>query len=120
MSEIARRIIQAHDNGRPWREMGVLVRSEATYVPALRSAFQRFGIPARFYFSSPLEDAPAVRFFRGVMEALLSGWDHVATLRALRLPGSPLEARGAGDAFEYAVLKRVPRSGPGNATDTRR
>ncbi len=111
VSEIARRIIQAHDNGRPWREMGVLVRSEATYVPALRSAFQRFGIPARFYFSSPLEDAPAVRFFRGVMEALLSGWDHVATLRALRLPGSPLEAGGAGDAFEYAVLKRVPGAG---------
>ena len=34
-SEIARRMIQAHDNGRPWREMGVLVRNETTYVPAL-------------------------------------------------------------------------------------
>ena len=55
VSEIARRMIQAHDNGRPWREMGVLVRSETTYVPALRSAFQRFGIPSRFYFSAPLE-----------------------------------------------------------------
>jgi ATP-dependent helicase/DNAse subunit B len=111
VSEIARRMIQAHNNGRPWREMGVLVRSEATYVPALRSAFQRFGIPARFYFSAPLNDAPAVRYFRALMEAMLSGWDHIATLKALRLPGSPLEAGSTGDWFEYAVLKRAPNSG---------
>ena len=111
VSEIARRMIQAHDNGRPWREMGVLVRSETSYVPALRSVFDRFGIPARLYFSSPLQDAPAVRFFRAIMESLLSGWDHATTLKALRLPGSPLEAGGGGDAFEYAVLKRVPGAG---------
>jgi ATP-dependent helicase/DNAse subunit B len=111
VSEIARRMIQAHDNGRPWREMGVLVRSETTYVPALRSAFQRFGIPARFYFSAPLKDVPAVRYFRALMEAMLSGWDHIATLNALRLPGSPLEAGTTGDAFEYAVLRRAPGGG---------
>jgi ATP-dependent helicase/DNAse subunit B len=111
VSEIARRIVQAHDNGRPWREMGVLVRSEATYVPALRSAFQRFGIPSRFYFSSPLADAPAVRYFSALMEAALSGWDHVTTLRALRLPGSRMEAGSQGDKFEFNVLRRAPGSG---------
>jgi ATP-dependent helicase/DNAse subunit B len=111
VSGIARRMLQAHDNGRPWREMGVLVRSEAAYVPALRSVLQRFGIPARFYFSSPLKDAPAVRYIRALMEAMLSGWDHIATLRALRLPGSPLEAESTGDAFEFAVLKRAPDAG---------
>jgi ATP-dependent helicase/DNAse subunit B len=111
VSEIARRMIQAHNNGRPWREMGVLVRGETTYVPALRSAFQRFGIPARFYFSAPLKDAPAVRFFRAAMEAMLSGWDHIATLKALRLPGSPLEVGTTGDSFEYSVLRRAPSAG---------
>jgi ATP-dependent helicase/DNAse subunit B len=111
VSEIARRIVQAHDNGRPWREMGVLVRSEATYVPALRSAFERFRIPSRFYFSSPLADAPAVRYLRALMAALLSGWDHIATVSALRLPGSRLEAGSTGDAFEFEVLRRAPGSG---------
>lgn len=111
VSEIARRIVQAHDNGRAWREMGVLVRSEANYVPALRSAFQRFGIPSRFYFSTPLSDAPAIRYFRALIGALLSGWDHAATLRALRLPGSRLEAGGSGDAFEFQVLRRIPGAG---------
>jgi hypothetical protein len=67
VAEIARRIVQAHDNGRPWREMGVLVRSEATYVPALRSAFARLNIPARFYFSSALANAAAVRYLSTVM-----------------------------------------------------
>ena len=111
VSEIARRILQAHENGRPWREMGVLVRSEANYVPALRSAFQRFGVPARFYFSSPLGDAPAIRYFRAIVNALLSGWDHVATLNALRLPGSRLEAGSAGDSFEFEVLRHAPGAG---------
>jgi ATP-dependent helicase/DNAse subunit B len=111
VAEIARRIVQAHDNGRPWREMGVLVRSEANYVPALRSAFHRFGIPSRFYFSSPLADAPAVRYLRAIMNALLSGWDHMATLRALRLPGSRIEVGATGDLFEFEVLKRAPGAG---------
>ena len=111
VAEIARRIVQAHANGRPWRDMGVLVRNEANYVPALRSAFERFGIPSRFYFSSPLSDAPAVRYLRGIMAALLSGWDHVTTLRALRLPGSRIEFGPAGDLLEFEVLKRAPGAG---------
>ncbi len=111
VSEIARRIIQAHENGRPWREMGVIVRSEGTYVPALRSAFHRFGIPSRFYFSSALTDAPAVRYLRALVNALLTGWDYVAMLRALRLPGSALEANAKGDRFEFELLQRAPGSG---------
>ena len=65
--------------------------------------FSVSAFPSRFYFSSPLTDAPAVRYFRALMKAMLSGWDHVATLQALRLPGSPLEAGSTGDGFEYAV-----------------
>lgn len=111
VAEVARRIIQARSNGRAWRDMGVLVRSEANYVPALRSAFRRFGIPARYYFSAPLSDAPVVRYYRAVMDALLAGWDHLKVLRALRLPGSPLETSGLGDQFEFAVLEQAPGTG---------
>jgi ATP-dependent helicase/DNAse subunit B len=111
VAEIARRIVQAHDNGRPWREMGVLVRSEATYVPALRSAFARLNIPARFYFSSALANAAAVRYLSTVMDALLSGWDHETTLAALRLPGAASECGPEGDRFEFDVLGRAPGAG---------
>lgn len=111
VAEIARRIVQAHSNGRSWREMGVVVRSEANYVPALRSAFERFGIPSRFYFSAPLADTPAVRYLRAIIDALLSGWDHIATLRALRLPGSRVEFGVSGDRFEFEVLSRAPGTG---------
>ena len=96
VSEIARRIIQAHDNGRPWREMGVLVRSEATYVPALRSAFQRFGIPSRFYFSSPLADAARGSILPRVDGSAAQRLGSRRDVAALRLPGSRLEAGSAG------------------------
>ena len=111
VSEIARRMAGAHANGRPWREMGVIVRSESTYVPALRSALGRFNIPSRLYFSSRLSDVPPVRFFRAVIDALIAGWDHELTVRALRMPGAPLESTPDGDRFEFEVLARVPGAG---------
>jgi len=55
IEEIARRILLQADSGRPFREMGIIVRSPEIYAPALRSTLERFGIPARFYFDTPLE-----------------------------------------------------------------
>jgi ATP-dependent helicase/DNAse subunit B len=83
-TEIARRILLENDAGRPFREMGVVVRSRDPYVAALRLVFERFGIPARFYFADVLAAHPVVRFFRALVTALLGGWEHEATLAALR------------------------------------
>jgi len=66
VDEIARRILAGHSTGRPWREMGVILRSAGTYAPALRSSFERFGIPARFYFAQPAAEHEVIRFLTGV------------------------------------------------------
>ena len=86
VEEIARRILQQASSGRPFREIGVIVRASEIYVPALRSTLERFGIPARFYFDSTLERHPVVRFLSGAVDAMLGGWDHARTLAVLRLP----------------------------------
>ncbi len=108
--EIARRIIEHVSQGRSFREIGIIVRSEAPYVPLLRATFDRFGIPARFYFDSPLVEHAATRFMTGIIDALLDGWDHAATLRVLRLePRVGISA--AMDRFDFEIRKRLPGRG---------
>lgn len=109
--EIARRILELRAAGRLFREMGVVVRSEQPLVPALRNAFDRFGIPARFYFAAPLGADPVVLYLSAIVDAALSGWDFAKTLRAVRLHGSPIERTGWGDRFEHEVLGRLPAQG---------
>ncbi len=110
VEEIARRILLQAESGRPFREMGVIVRSAEIYAPALRSTLERFGIPARFYFDAALERHPAVRFLSGAVEAMLGGWDHARTLSVLRL--TPRFAGFApADRFDFDVREQVPNAG---------
>jgi ATP-dependent helicase/DNAse subunit B len=109
--EIARRILEEHASGRPFREIGVVVRSEGSSVPALRTAFDRFGIPARFYFAPALASDPTVTFLTGLIDAALEGWEHEATLAALRMYGSPLERTWSGDGFDREVRLHLPGHG---------
>ncbi len=105
--EIARRILEQSERGRPFREMGVIVRNDPAYVPLLRMTFERFGIPARFYFDAPLAEHAAVRFLAGAVDAMLGGWDHAATLAVLKLaPG--VGASAAMDRFDFALRARLP------------
>ncbi len=108
-TEVARRILEEHSRGRAFRDMGIIVRSEQPFVPALRTALERFSIPHRSYFGSPLRADATVRFLTGLVDAALSGWDHETALPVLRMHGSPLE--GHGDTFEYKVLERIPSRG---------
>jgi ATP-dependent helicase/DNAse subunit B len=110
VEEIAHRILQQADAGRPFREMGVIVRSADLYAPILRATLDRFGIPARFYFDERLEHHAVVRFLTGAIDAMLGGWDHAATLAVLRL--APRFADfGLMDRFDFAVRERIPQSG---------
>ena len=108
-NEIARRILAEAANGRAFREIGVIARSEKPAVPALRAAFERFGIPARFYFAPPLKSDPTISYLLAVVDAALSGWNFETTLKALRMAGSPLEVYG--DGWEHRVLKTIPAAG---------
>jgi ATP-dependent helicase/DNAse subunit B len=110
VEEIARRILEQAEAGRPFREMGVIVRTQEIYAPVLRSTLERFGIPARFYFDEPLERHAAVRFLAGAVDAMLEGWDHARTLAVLRL--SPrLADWEAADRWDFAVREQTPNAG---------
>ena len=110
--EIARRILEQAAAGRPFREMGIIVRATETYVPILRSTLERFGIPARFYFEQRLDRHAAVRYLSGAVDAMLGGWDHGETLQVLRL--APRFADfNAMDRFDFAVREQTPNAGLG-------
>ena len=110
--EIARRILEQAAAGRPFREMGIIVRTAETYVPVLRSTLERFGIPARFYFDSDMERHPAVRFVSGAVDAMLGGWDHARTLQVLRLAPRFADS-DVMDRFDFAVREQIPNAGLG-------
>ena len=108
--EIARRILEQAAAGRPFREIGIVVRAAEVYVPLLRSTLERFGIPARFYFDSRLHEHAAVRFLTSAVDALLGGWDHAQTLATLRLAPRFADS-GAMDRFDFAIREQTPNTG---------
>jgi ATP-dependent helicase/DNAse subunit B len=110
--EIARRILEQAAAGRPFREMGIIVRAAGTYVPVLRSTLERFGIPARFYFDSELERHAVVRFLGGAVDAMLGGWEHAQTLKVLRLAPRFADSNTM-DRFDFAVREQIPNAGLG-------
>ncbi len=111
VNDIARRILDRHAAGTPFRHMGVILRSEQPYRALLASTFARFGIPVRFYFSDPLEHQPPVRFLAAVVEALLSGWDRTHLGDVLRSTASGLGATATGDRLEHELLAKMPGCG---------
>ena len=110
VEEIARRILEQSAAGRPFREIGIVVRSPEIYAPLLRATFERFGIPARFYFDSKFEEHAVARYLTGLIDAMLAGWDHAQTLAALRLAPAFADSR-AMDEFDFAVRERIPGRG---------
>jgi len=112
VEEIARRILEHAAAGRPFREMGIVVRAADTYVQILHSTLDRFCIPARFYFDSRLDRHAVTRFLAGAVEAMLGGWDHAQTLAVLRL--APRFADSSTlDRFDFAVREQLPNAGLG-------
>jgi ATP-dependent helicase/DNAse subunit B len=110
--EISRMILEQAAAGRPFHEMGIVVRTAETYVPVLRSALERFGIPACFYFDERLDEHAAVRFLTVAVDSMLGGWDHAKTLEVLR--GAPRFAVSNGmDRFDFAVREQLPNAGLG-------
>ena len=110
VEEIARRMLLQAAAGRPFREMGVIVRAPDIYLPALRSTLERFGIPACFYFDDELARHPVARFLSGAVDAMLGGWDHARTLAVLRL--APRFADfAAADRFDFDVRLQIPNAG---------
>jgi ATP-dependent helicase/DNAse subunit B len=107
MEEIAARVLES---GRPFREIGIVMRSPDPCLPALRAALERFGIPARFYFASSLAAHPLARQLlsavetRGGPAATAPEWgEQFHSLCASWRPPFPAEP----EAHELALLWRA-------------
>ena len=111
VEEIAARIVELVARGRAFRDFGVVVRKSDPYVPALRATLERFGIPARYYFSEPLEGHSLVRYYAALVEAALAGWDHERTLEALRMTPGGLAGCAEADRFDFDVRAQLPGRG---------
>ncbi len=108
-TEIARRILAEAAAGRPFREMGVIIRSGDTYGPLIGNTLARFGIPSRLYLGRPpAADAGVQQLFR-IMESLLNDWDLEPLLGAVQLG----TAGAARDRLDFEMRNRVPARGLG-------
>ena len=108
--DIARRILALHGQGIGFPEIAVALRDVDAWLPLLRSVFDRFGIPARYYFTASARRHPVAAFLGGLLECACGGWDFAQTLAALR--ANPQWGHSADfDRFDYAVRETMPARG---------
>ncbi len=108
--EIARRIVELRAAGTEYHDIGVALRDAAAYRPLLETTFERFGVPARFYFSRPLASHAAAVFLSGIIRCALEGWNFETALAALHVhPG--WSATSAFDRFDFTVREAMPGRG---------
>ncbi|MEP7354526.1 MAG: PD-(D/E)XK nuclease family protein [Acidobacteriota bacterium] len=111
VEEIARRILVHAQQGRPFREMAVILRARDPYGPLVETTLARFGIPSRSYFTDPAARHPAIQYLSTVMQSLLANWDLDSLLSGLRMPVSGLGTTEKGDEFDFALRERLPGKG---------
>ena len=116
VTQIARGILAVRATGRPYREIGVIVRAAHPYVPALRTACERFGIPARFYFARPLSSTPAFQYLDALANAAISNWDQRLLLTCVHRSESAALG-GRRDEIDFELRRRIPSSGIPNLAD---
>ncbi len=108
--EIARRILALHNEGAEFPGIAVALRDPETWLPLLRTAFDRFGIPARYYFSVPARQHPVTLFLGGLISCAIGDWDFAQTLAALR--AHPAWGHSADfDRFDFRVREAMPGHG---------
>ncbi|MBL8228629.1 MAG: PD-(D/E)XK nuclease family protein, partial [Bryobacterales bacterium] len=109
--EIARRILLEAGNGRPYREIGVILRRERPYAPLLAAALRRYRIPARFYFQQRLRHHPLIAHLLAILDAAAEGWDYDALRRLIASNHSGFGASPSGDQLSYWLLSHSPAHG---------
>ncbi len=113
--QVARGILDARAAGHSYREIGVIVRAAEPYIPALRTACERFGIPAKFYFARPLFSTPAFQYLDALTNAAVSNWDQRLLLTCVRRQQADLGTRR--DEVEFELRRRIPANGIPNLAD---
>lgn len=114
---VAARILEAAGQGRNYRDIGVVVRGDNAHVSALRTTFARAGIPAAFLFAESASANAVLRYLAALVQAMLGGWDHAATLAVLRANLSGLGGTRAGDQLDYRLRQLLPGKGLAGLAD---
>lgn len=111
VEEAVLRLIEEHEQGRPWREMAVVVRNEEEYLAPLERALYRAGVPARAYFGRALWREPACLVVRRFAEAVASGWNGEAVIRLLRTPAASTAAAADSGSAGSQLIDKLPFQG---------
>ncbi len=101
--EVARRIL---DDGRPWRQFGIVLRSPPLYAPLIEEVFGALRIPFRMRSQRKLDDHGVVGYLRRWLTAAAEGFPAEAVLELLCSPLSPVG--GFTDAYDFAVRRKLP------------
>ncbi|MDO4749341.1 MAG: UvrD-helicase domain-containing protein [Eubacteriales bacterium] len=89
---VARRILQAHDQGAPWRDHVVLYRMNAQSRP-FEAAFRTAGVPYRIIGGTRFFDRAEVKDMLSYLCVLVNPEDDIRLLRIVNVP-----TRGIGNA----------------------
>lgn len=108
IEEVARLILE---DGRPFRDFLIIVRSFEVYAPLIHAMFERFGVPFRLRAPRPLAQHGAVRYLSGLLSAIAEGFPGAKTLDVLRQPYSPIGLYPQTDIFDFQVQERLPNDG---------
>ncbi len=108
--EIARRILHQSAQGRPFRDIGIILRQPDFLAPLISATLERYGIPFRSYNSSPLAQHPVGQFFTALLDAMLSGWEHEQTVAAMRLSPRSGASRSV-DRLDIKMRDNLPNRG---------
>ena len=85
--EVLRQVKRAHQQGgRPWHELAIVVRDEATYLGPLVDAARRYGVPLVSQARRPLLHSPLGSLLAAWTEAGRTGWPFEATAAVLTHP----------------------------------
>lgn len=105
VEEIARRILAAD---RPWREIGVLLRSPEQYAATIEAVFTRFGIPYRLQRAQALREHPAAAFVTELLSCIAEDFPGESLLQALRRPAFRLSQDPQFDRFDFDLQEKLP------------
>jgi ATP-dependent helicase/DNAse subunit B len=108
IEEIARLILE---DGRPYRDFLIIVRSIEAYAPLIQAIFERFGVPFRLRAPRSLAQHGAIRYLKGLLASIAENFPGAATLDVLRQPYSPIGLFPQTDIFDFQVQEHLPHDG---------
>jgi len=110
-AEIGLRLLEMHERGLAWSDMGVVVRNTQRYGRLLETTFARLGIPVRSYLGTRLGSHAVFRLMDDLVAAILSGWEFAAAARVLLSPVTELGNQEGAGQLDYLIKTALPGTG---------